>query len=95
MKLTAEQIRHVASFARIEFSDEDIEELLPELNDILDYIKQLDDIDDTNLKQIDQITGLTDVMQPDKVVPFIDTDKLLSSSPQPIKKNMIEVKKTI
>jgi aspartyl-tRNA(Asn)/glutamyl-tRNA(Gln) amidotransferase subunit C len=39
MSVTIEQVRHIARLARIAMSDEEIERLAPELNNILSWVE--------------------------------------------------------
>jgi aspartyl-tRNA(Asn)/glutamyl-tRNA(Gln) amidotransferase subunit C len=95
MKLTKDQILRVAQFARIHLSDDEVESLIPDLNSILELISQLDEVDTENVEQIDQITGLKDVMEKDEIKPFLKTDELIKCSPMIKKERMIQVKKSI
>ena len=42
-----EQVRHIAKLARIAMSDEEIERLAPELNNILGWVEQLGEVTPT------------------------------------------------
>ena len=44
MSVTNEQVRHIAKLARIAMSDEEIERLAPELNNILGWVEQLGEV---------------------------------------------------
>ena len=43
MSVSPEQVRHIAKLARIAMSDEELDRLLPELNNILGWVEQLGD----------------------------------------------------
>ena len=45
MSVSTEQVRHIAKLARIAMSDEEIDRLAPELNNILGWVEQLDEVD--------------------------------------------------
>lgn len=45
MSVSHEQARHIAKLARIAMSDEELERLVPELNNILDWVEQLGEVD--------------------------------------------------
>ena len=45
MSVSIEQVRHIAKLARIAMSDEEIERLAPELNNILGWVEQLQEVD--------------------------------------------------
>ena len=44
MSVNTDQVRHIARLARIKMSDEEIEALAPELNNILGWIEQLGEV---------------------------------------------------
>ena len=41
MSVSPEQVRHIAKLARIAMSEEELERLVPELNNILGWVEQL------------------------------------------------------
>lgn len=45
MSVSPEQVRHIARLARLEMSDEELDRLLPELNNILGWVEQLGEVD--------------------------------------------------
>ena len=45
MSVNAEQVRHVARLARLALSDDEIAKMVPELNNILDWVEQLAEVD--------------------------------------------------
>ena len=44
MSVSHEQVRHIARLARIAMSEEEFERLVPELNNILGWVEQLDEV---------------------------------------------------
>jgi aspartyl-tRNA(Asn)/glutamyl-tRNA(Gln) amidotransferase subunit C len=45
MSVSPEQVRHIAKLARIAMSDEELDRLLPELNNILGWVEQLGEVE--------------------------------------------------
>ena len=45
MSVDINQVRHIAKLARIAMSEEELERLVPELNNILGWIEQLGEVD--------------------------------------------------
>lgn len=45
MSVSSQQVRHIAKLARIAMSEEEIERLVPELNNILGWVEQLGEVD--------------------------------------------------
>ena len=44
MSVSHEQVRHIASLARIAMSEAELERLVPELNNILGWVEQLGEV---------------------------------------------------
>jgi aspartyl-tRNA(Asn)/glutamyl-tRNA(Gln) amidotransferase subunit C len=57
MSVSNEQVRHIAKLARIAMSDEEIERLAPELNNILGWVEQLGEVDTDG---VDPLTAVID-----------------------------------
>jgi aspartyl-tRNA(Asn)/glutamyl-tRNA(Gln) amidotransferase subunit C len=57
MSVNADQVRHVARLARLALGDDEIERLVPELNNILGWVEQLGEVD------IDGVEPLTAVIE--------------------------------
>jgi aspartyl-tRNA(Asn)/glutamyl-tRNA(Gln) amidotransferase subunit C len=45
MSVSSEQVRHIAKLARIAMSEGELERLVPELNAIIGWVEQLDEVD--------------------------------------------------
>jgi len=45
MSVNADQVRHVARLARLALGDAEIDRMVPELNNILDWVEQLGEVD--------------------------------------------------
>ena len=57
MSVSTEQVRHIAKLARVAMSDEEIERLAPELNNILGWVDQLGEV---NTDGIEPLTAVID-----------------------------------
>jgi aspartyl-tRNA(Asn)/glutamyl-tRNA(Gln) amidotransferase subunit C len=68
--LTREDVLKLSRLARLQLSDQELDELAAELSEILGYVEQLQDIDVEGLIPTNQVTGLTNVDRPDKVTGY-------------------------
>jgi aspartyl-tRNA(Asn)/glutamyl-tRNA(Gln) amidotransferase subunit C len=57
MSVSSEQVRHIARLARIAMSDEELERLVPELNNILGWVEQLGEV---NTDGVEPLTAVID-----------------------------------
>lgn len=82
MSLSAEEVRHVAMLARLAVTDEEVEALAPELNDILGYAEQVGEVAADDVQPTVHPVPLTNVMREDEPGEVLDRDTLLSQAPQ-------------
>jgi len=92
MKLTSDDVKHIAKLARLKLSDEEVGKFGEQLSDILSNAKMLEEVDTSKVEPIAQITGLKNVTFEDKAEPCDLADKLLEQSPMQIQNHMIKVK---
>ena len=81
MKLTIEQVRHVAQLARLGLTDSEMDALTGELTKILDYIDQLAAVDVSSVSPTAQVGGLGNVTRADQVRPSIGAAAALANAP--------------
>ncbi|MFB6254684.1 MAG: Asp-tRNA(Asn)/Glu-tRNA(Gln) amidotransferase subunit GatC [Halobacteriaceae archaeon] len=74
--VTAEEVQHIADLARVNLSDDEIEEFCDQFQDILEYFESLDDVPET-----DQERELTNVMRPDEVGTSLSQEEALQNAP--------------
>lgn len=59
------QIQHIATLARIDIKENEIEEYSDKLSSIIGYIGQLQEVDIVNIEPTAQVTGLENIMRED------------------------------
>ncbi len=95
MSITTDEIRHVASLAKIAVTDQEVEKLARELDTILGYVRQLDAVDTTGLEPTYQVTGLQNVKRADTIVDYgVSHDELMHNVPHK-RDGYIEVPKVL
>jgi aspartyl-tRNA(Asn)/glutamyl-tRNA(Gln) amidotransferase subunit C len=94
-KLTREDVLKLARLARLELSDEEIEEFSQELSEILQYVEQLQSVDVGGLKPTNQVTGLTNVTRDDEVIDYGYAAADLLKNVPAVKGNQIKVKRML
>jgi aspartyl-tRNA(Asn)/glutamyl-tRNA(Gln) amidotransferase subunit C len=94
-KLTREEVLKLARLARLDLSDEEVEQFQEQLSEILQYVDQLQSVDISGLEPTNQVTGLTNVMRDDAERDYgYKARKLLENVPH-VQDNMIKVKRMI
>lgn len=64
-KLTRDDVLKLAQLARLDLTDEEVEEFSHELTEILQYVEQLEGVDIAGLEPTNQVTGLTNITRRD------------------------------
>lgn len=94
-KLTRDDIVKLAHLARISLSDAEIDEFVLELDEIIQYVEQLQAVDVGGLVPTNQVTGLVNVMRKDEILDYgYKTDALLQNVPE-LEGELIKVKRMI
>lgn len=80
MKLSKDQVKHVAKLANLPLSEEEIEKYAKQLSAILDYVENLNKVNTDNIDPTFNTTGLENVMAEDKVSNFLTQEESLSNA---------------
>ncbi len=81
MSVTIHDVEHIASLARLSFSQEEKQKLTSELNEILAYMEQLNQIDTTNVEPLSQVIPLSNVFRQDELKPTLTREEALRNAP--------------
>lgn len=65
-KVTSEQVEHVANLARLEVSQDEVNEFTQSLEDILNFAGQLDEANTENVEPTFHVLDLQNVLREDK-----------------------------
>jgi aspartyl-tRNA(Asn)/glutamyl-tRNA(Gln) amidotransferase subunit C len=94
-KLSRDDILKLAQLARLELTEEEVEEYAEEISEILQYVEQLTAVDVTGLEPTHQTSGLTDVMREDEIRDYgYKTEDLLKNVPE-VKDHQIVTKRML
>ncbi len=77
MTVDDEEVRHVASLARIDLDDEETERFTEQFGDILEYFEALEDV-----PEVETDTDLANVMRPDEVREGLTQEEALRNAPE-------------
>jgi aspartyl-tRNA(Asn)/glutamyl-tRNA(Gln) amidotransferase subunit C len=82
MKITPEEISHVANLARLHMSREEVEAMAHQLDDILTYVAKLNELDTESVTPTTHAISITNAFREDKVQPSLPREKALANGPQ-------------
>lgn len=81
MRITPEQVRHVALLARLDLDETAIDELVGQIGDILAYMDQLNELDTTGVEPMSHALNLTNALRGDDPAPHLDRETALANAP--------------
>ena len=81
MSVDTATVRHIAKLARIAMSEAEVEALVPELNNILGWVEQLQEVDVTGVEPMTAVIPNTLRMRDDVVTDGGIRDQVLANAP--------------
>lgn len=94
-KLSRVDILKLAQLARLDLTEEEIEEYALELSSILQYVEQLQAVDVSGLSPTNQVSGLTNVTRDDVEIDYGYAPHDLLKNLPATESNQIKVKRMI
>jgi aspartyl-tRNA(Asn)/glutamyl-tRNA(Gln) amidotransferase subunit C len=80
--ISAAQVEHVAQLARLALSDEEKQRLTEQLNAILTYMEQLNEVPTENVEPTAHVLDLVNVFRDDLVRQTLSADAALANAPE-------------
>jgi aspartyl-tRNA(Asn)/glutamyl-tRNA(Gln) amidotransferase subunit C len=86
-KVTVEDVERVAELAHLELKPEETPRMVHDLNAILDYVAELNELDTTGVAPLAQVSELGDgagagVLRADVVLPSLDRAAVMAQAPE-------------
>ena len=82
MKLTREEVLHIARLARLGLTDEDVAKFGEQLSNILENFEILQQVDTGDVPPTAQSIALQNVMRDDEVTPSLPPGDILANAPR-------------
>ena len=88
--VTIEDVKHVADLASLELTPEELPHMAKDLNAVLDYIAQLNELNTSDvpaMAQASEVLGLAaaqhgETLRPDEVLPSTDRAEVMREAPE-------------
>ena len=81
MAVTKKDIEKIAELARLKFTEEELDNFTPQMNEILSYMDKLNELDSKNVKPLSHPVEQTNVFREDELKPSISTEDALKNAP--------------
>jgi aspartyl-tRNA(Asn)/glutamyl-tRNA(Gln) amidotransferase subunit C len=82
MSVTRKDVEHIAELARLKFKEEELVSFTDQLNEILAYMEQLNELDTDNVEPLSHPVEENNVFREDTSKPSINRDEALKNAPQ-------------
>ena len=82
MSLTIEEVRHIANLARMNLTDDELELYRKQLSAILDYFKQLAELETEDIPPTANVSVDQTPLRVDRTDPGLSPEELLHNAPE-------------
>ncbi len=82
MAIEREQLRHVAHLARLELSDDELERLGAQLNDIIEAVSKVSELDLSDVPPTSHPLDVVNVWAEDAPRPCLSVDEVFANAPE-------------
>ena len=81
MRLTPEEVRHVAELAKLQLSDDEVAQYGEQLSAILAYAERLQIVDTSNVPPTPYVLPLENILREDVPAPGLTNEEALANAP--------------
>jgi aspartyl-tRNA(Asn)/glutamyl-tRNA(Gln) amidotransferase subunit C len=81
MKITREEVQHVAKLARLELSEPEVDRMTGQLDAILSYVAKLDELETTGVPVTTHTQDVVNAFREDEVRPSLPRERALQNGP--------------
>ncbi len=82
MAITHDEVRHIARLANLDFTDQEYDRFTQQLNAILEYVAQLNQLDTSAVEATSHMETGTHALRDDRVVGAIPQEEALRNAPE-------------
>ena len=82
MKISREEVLHIALLARVGLTEAEVDILTEQLSNILENFEILKQVDTTNIPPTAQSIALQNVVSDDEIAPSMPLNEVLANAPQ-------------
>jgi aspartyl-tRNA(Asn)/glutamyl-tRNA(Gln) amidotransferase subunit C len=82
VKLSKQEVEHIAYLARLQLGTEEIDAVTEQLNRILGYMEKLSELDTSGIEPTTHALHLSNAFREDRVIPSLDRKDSLDLAPE-------------
>jgi len=80
--ISKDEVKHIAELARMGLDEKEIEKFAADLSSILDFIKQLEEVDISKVEAVSHVTGLENITREDEADNFLGKENIVKLFPE-------------
>ncbi len=81
MAVNKKEVEHIATLAKLKFSDSELDDFTTEMNQILKYVDKLNELDTTDIEPLIHPVENVNVFRDDKLGQSVSTEDALKNAP--------------
>lgn len=82
MKISREEVLHIAHLARVALTEEEISRMSEQLSKLLEHFEVLQKVDTEGIPPTAQLVTLQSVMREDEIRPSLPAEEILANAPR-------------
>jgi aspartyl-tRNA(Asn)/glutamyl-tRNA(Gln) amidotransferase subunit C len=96
MNITKDEVKHLAKLSNISLSESEVENLRGDLENIVNYIKQLDELDTENVEPTYSVSENQNIWREDEIDNYgVGKEELLALAGENIEAGQVKVPKVL
>ncbi|WP_273127840.1 Asp-tRNA(Asn)/Glu-tRNA(Gln) amidotransferase subunit GatC [Metabacillus sp. HB246100] len=80
-RISTDQVKHVANLARLAITEEEAELFSTQLDSIISFAEQLNEVDTENVKPTTHVLEMKNIMREDEPKKGLDNEEVLKNAP--------------
>lgn len=80
-RISTEEVKHVANLARLAVTEEEAEQMKKELDAIITFAEQLNELDTTNVKPTSHVLNMVNVLREDRATEGLPVEEVVKNAP--------------
>lgn len=81
-RISTDEVKHVANLARLAVSDDEVQKFTKQLDAIITYAEQLNELDTENVEPTSHVLDMKNVMREDKAEEGLPQEEVLRNAPE-------------
>jgi aspartyl-tRNA(Asn)/glutamyl-tRNA(Gln) amidotransferase subunit C len=90
-RISTDAVKHVAHLARLAVTDEEVKQMTKDLDEIITFAEQLNELDTTNVKPTSHVLDMVNVLREDEAKEGLPVEEVMKNAPDYNEDGLIRV----